>query len=102
MTEMSPAEWFDQPVRITPDSIYFGDAKLPGLIAEGGVTFKPGISTECNTLTVTFLVGSTIQADDVYSQDIITPAETVTQYSSRPTANDPRSPEFDGPIARQQ
>lgn len=63
MSDLTPAQWLEQPVRITRDGLYFGDEKLPGCIAEGGVTFKPGGGVDINKLTVEFLVG-TVTAED--------------------------------------
>lgn len=63
MTEPVGAEWLDQQVRITRDAIYFGEHKLPGIIADGGVEFRPGGGRDINKLTVTFYVGELL-ADD--------------------------------------
>lgn len=58
------AEWLDQTVRITRDGVHFGDHKLPGIIAENGVTLQPNVDrTGINKLTVEFLVGE-VQVDD--------------------------------------
>ena len=81
--EISPAEWLDRPVRITSDAVYFGEAKLPGLIAEGGVTVRPGMSDGVNILTVDFLVGAVHAEDPVHTTEITAQAVTVTQYSSK-------------------
>lgn len=74
MSEPTAAEWLDEPVRITRDAVYFGEHKLPGVIAANGVTFKPGFGTDANRLTVEFFVGP-LAADDPFKAE---PA-----YSSR-------------------
>lgn len=63
MTELAPLQWLALPVRIARDGVYFGEHKLPGCIAEDGVTLKPGGGKSINRLTVEFLVGEVI-ADD--------------------------------------
>ncbi len=79
----TPAEYTELPVRITRDAIYFGDEKVPGCIAADGVTLKPGGSDDINRLTVTFLVGAVTAEDPfVTAAEVITPAQTVTQYES--------------------
>lgn len=57
MTEPTGADWLDQKVRITRDAVYFGDLKLPGLIAQDGVVVTPGGANDFNQVTVTFVVG---------------------------------------------
>ena len=81
MTEPVGADWLDQPVRITRDGVYFGEHKLPGLLAEDGVTLKPAIFAGINQLTVTFLVGD-VAVDDPYVTD--TPTDDGVQFSSHP------------------
>lgn len=51
------------PFRITRDAIYFGDTKLPGLIAQDGVVVAPGGIDGFNTVSVTFIVGD-VQVED--------------------------------------
>lgn len=80
--EPTAAEWLDRTVRITADGVYFGDVKLPGIIAEDGVTLTAGNPDEVNRLTVTFLVGQVHADDPVLTTDVTTPASTTTQYSS--------------------
>lgn len=63
MTELAPLQWLALPVRVARDGVYFGDYKMPGCIAEGGVTVKPGGGKDFNRLTVEFLVGE-VTADD--------------------------------------
>ncbi|NOQ62734.1 hypothetical protein [Mycolicibacterium fortuitum] len=63
MIEPSPLSWLEQTVRVTRDGVYFGDAKLPGCIAEDGVTIRPGGGERINRLTVEFLVGEVITED---------------------------------------
>lgn len=55
-------DWLTEPVRITSDSVHFGDVKVPGIIEDGSIAFKPGVMGGFNTLTVTFLVGE-VHAD---------------------------------------
>lgn len=63
MSEPTAAEWLDEPVRITRSAVYFGEHKLPGVIASDGITFKPGCGTDINRLTIEFYVGP-VTADD--------------------------------------
>lgn len=84
MTEPVGADWLEQPVRITRDAVYFGEHKLPGLIAEDGIILKPGGSQDINRLTIEFLVGP-VAADDPCVTD--TPVGDSVQYSSHPAAN---------------
>ncbi|MBU8819559.1 hypothetical protein KL864_27105 [Mycolicibacterium goodii] len=81
MSDLTPSDWLDQPVRITRDGVFFGDHQLPGVIAENGVTLQTGIDgTDINKLTVGFLVGE-VHVDDpaVYEQHV-THVHTATQY----------------------
>lgn len=50
-------------VRVTRTGVQMDGAELPGLIAEGGVEFRPGGASDVNTLTVTFIVGQ-FEAED--------------------------------------
>lgn len=80
----NPTDYLDQITRITCDGVYFGGEKLPGLIAEGGITLKPGSKHDINTLTVEFLVGPVMIDDATVEQTKLeTPATTVTQLSTR-------------------
>lgn len=75
-------DYLYQTTRITRDGIYFGDEKVPGLIAEDGITFHPGGSDEINTLTVTFLVGAVEAVGPVTEEtNVEWPAREVTRYS---------------------
>lgn len=59
-----PAEYAALPVRITSDGdVLFGDEQLPGCIAEGGITIKPGSRDDINRMTIEFLTGP-VQVDD--------------------------------------
>lgn len=64
---MNPAaealSWLNVPVRVTRDAVYFGDTKMPGCLAEDGVTVKPGGGKNINRMTVEFLVGEVITED---------------------------------------
>lgn len=53
----------EAPVRITSDGIYFGDVKLPGVVAEGSVAVIPGGADDFNRLRVEFIVGEVITDD---------------------------------------
>ncbi|AYR00099.1 hypothetical protein PBI_NEBKISS_170 [Mycobacterium phage Nebkiss] len=57
---MSVADWLDKPVRISRGRVFFGDAELPGVIAEGGVRIHAGGAGEYHTMTVEFIVGEVI------------------------------------------
>lgn len=87
-------EYTEAPVRITRDSVYFGDEKLPGAIAEGGIVLKPGRGTDVNRLTITYLVGP-VTADDPFvttTEEIpsaTASSDPITRYHSRePQADD--------------
>lgn len=85
----SIAEYAQMPVRITRDAIYIGDEQLPGCIATGGVTLKPGGNNDVNRLTVTFLCGP-VTADDpwVTQAEVTTKGDTTVHYDSkRPARN---------------
>ncbi|MCA4997189.1 hypothetical protein HWD35_20920 [Tsukamurella tyrosinosolvens] len=61
---MTPDEWIDQTVRIATDgSVYFGEHKLPGIIAARGVTITPGGAGDVNEVTVRFIVGRVVVDD---------------------------------------
>lgn len=46
------------PVRIASDGdVFIGDERLPGCIAAGGITIKPGGVADLNRLTIEFLTG---------------------------------------------
>lgn len=81
-TEPTPGEYATMPVRITPSAVYFGAEKVPGCIAERGITLRAGGGQDCNRLPIEFLVGP-VNAEDSYAEDITRPAETVTQFSSK-------------------
>jgi hypothetical protein len=68
VSDLTPLEWSEQPVRIDREAIYFGDTKVPGCIASDGVTFKPGGGTEMNRLTIEFLVGPVTAVDPMAQQ----------------------------------
>jgi hypothetical protein len=76
-------DYATMPVRITRDAVYFGDERIPGAIAEGGITLKPGGASDCNLLTVTFIVGP-VTADDPVTTTEEIPSAPVTRYRSRP------------------
>lgn len=63
MTEPTEVEYFDMPVRITPDGIFIGGHKIPGCIAKDGVTLKPGGPDGVNSLTIELLVGEVLTED---------------------------------------
>lgn len=63
---MNPADWLDTLVRITRDGVYFGEIKVPGIIAEDGITIKPG-GKDINKMTVEFLVGKVFVEDPMIS-----------------------------------
>ncbi len=50
--------------KITVDSVYIGDVKLPGLILQRGITIEPGGSTHANILVVKFIVGQVVVDDN--------------------------------------
>lgn len=60
---MKPTDYLDVITRITPDGVYFGDEKVPGLVDEEGITLRPGGADGFNRLTVTFIVGR-VEAED--------------------------------------
>lgn len=84
MTEPVGADWLEQPVRITRDAVYFGDRKLPGLIAQDGIILKPGGANDSNRLSIEFLVGP-VTADDPLVTDA--PVGDSVQYSSRSSSD---------------
>ena len=51
------------PALITPTEVFIDRIKLPGFIADGGVTVTPGGHRDVNRVTVTFLVGP-VQVDE--------------------------------------
>jgi hypothetical protein len=53
MDDTKPAEWLDKIVLVTKGSVYFGETKPPGLIAEHGISVILG-DYDINTMTVTF------------------------------------------------
>jgi hypothetical protein len=58
--------------RITADGqVYFGDEKLPGLIEQDGIVFRPGGPDGANRLTVTFLVGAVEAADPLAEYEAV-------------------------------
>lgn len=65
---MEPTDWLDQTVRVTSDGVYFGEHKLPGLIAEKGVTVRPGGGGDVNVMTVEFIVGPVVVDDPTTDQ----------------------------------
>ena len=50
-------------VHITRDNIYFNGVAVPRYVADGGVTFIPGGSKDCNRLRIEFLVGTVVSDD---------------------------------------
>lgn len=56
------SEWLDNLVLIASDGIYFDGVKMPGLIAEGGITIEPQ-GQDVNRMTVEFLVGRVFVQD---------------------------------------
>lgn len=63
MTEPNPLSWLEQPVRITRDAVFVGEHRVPGCIAQDGVTVKPGGGDSINRLTIDLLVGE-VHVDD--------------------------------------
>lgn len=61
--DRAPLQWLAEPVRIARDGVFFGETKVPGCIAQEGVTLKPGGGTGFNTLTIEFLVGEVVTED---------------------------------------
>ena len=85
---MEPTDYLETTTRITHDGVYFGDEKLPGLIADDGVSLQRGGPDGYNRLTVTFYVGHVEAVDPMSEQtDIEWPAREVTRYV-RPVSND--------------
>lgn len=66
MTQGQPAEYLDITTHIRADGIYFDKDKLPGLIAEDGIVFRPS-PEGIHRLEVTFLVGPVICHDAMVS-----------------------------------
>jgi hypothetical protein len=58
--------------RITRDSVYIDDVRLPDYIAENGVTVLPGGRTDFNRVTVTFIVSEVTVEDAAVSKVTVT------------------------------
>lgn len=87
MTQPNPTNYLDLTTRITRDGVYFGDEKLPGIIAQDGVTLRPGGADDINRLTVEFLVGPVECTDPLVEQRHMNlEATTITDYSCRAAA----------------
>lgn len=67
-------------MRITRDAVYFGQHEMPGVIAQDGITLKPGGKDDMNRLTIEFLVGEVIADDPMVTS---TDTGTQVQYSSK-------------------
>jgi hypothetical protein len=79
-TEPTPAEYAEMPVRITRDSVFIGDYKIPGCIAARGITVRPGEPGEPNTLVVEFLTGE-IKVDDPWvTEQTVKVTRTAVRY----------------------
>lgn len=48
---------------MTRDTVYFGESKVSGLIAEDGITIKPVGAKDVSRMTITFLLGTTYVED---------------------------------------
>jgi hypothetical protein len=74
MSDLSPSDWLDQPVRITRDGVFFGEHQLLGVIAENGVAVHYDVDgTSINKLTVEFLVGAVVVDDPHVTQSTTYP-----------------------------
>ncbi|MUL44477.1 hypothetical protein FZI85_17290 [Mycobacterium sp. CBMA293] len=56
-------EWLDKIVLVTKDAVYFGETKLPGVIAQNGISITPGGSKDISRMTIEFLVGKVYVED---------------------------------------
>lgn len=80
-----PREDLAKPVRITRDAIYIGDDKIPGHIADDGITLYRG--GDINRLQITLLVGQ-VTADDPHVTATKVTERQVTEaihYQTKPT-----------------
>ena len=78
---MGPLDYLETTTRITRDGVYFGDEKLPGLIADDGVSLQRGGPDGYNRLTVTFYVGQVEAVNPIAEETSVDwPAREVTRY----------------------
>lgn len=57
---MDSIEYVEMPVRITKTEVFIGDERIPGCIADGGITVNPGGTKDINCMTIEFIVGKVI------------------------------------------
>lgn len=93
-TEPTPAEYAEMPVRITRESVFIGDYKIPGCIAARGITVRPGEPDQPNMLVVEFLTGEIVVDDPWVTAQTVKATHTAVRYDVAEESSEVQ----DGPV----